>query len=178
MESINNVINLIKPNVYMASIDLKDAFFSVPIHYDHQKYLKFIFGNLFQFTSMPNGYGPALRIFTKISKVPFGDLRRQGHNSVVYADDSYPQGDTYQSCLANIVDTIKLLRELSFVVHSDKKSVLTPCQTIVFLGFVLSSKHMTLLSEMPTFKNQMLTETRIRRTSQPITLSLLSGVQG
>ena len=38
MESINNVINLIKPNVYMASIDLKDTFFSVPIHYDHQKY--------------------------------------------------------------------------------------------------------------------------------------------
>ena len=47
MDSINNVINLIKPNVYMASVDLKDAFFSVTIHYDHQKYLKFIFGYLF-----------------------------------------------------------------------------------------------------------------------------------
>ena len=131
MESINNVINLIKPNVYMASIDLKDAFFSVPIHYDHQKYLKFIFGNLFQFTSMPNGYGPAMRIFTKISKVPFGHLRNQGHNSVVYVDDLYLQEDTYQSFLANIVDTTKLLRELGFVIHPDK-SVLT----IVFLEFV------------------------------------------
>ena len=40
MESLNNVINLIKANVYMASIDLKDAFFSVPINNDHQKYLK------------------------------------------------------------------------------------------------------------------------------------------
>ena len=27
----------------MASIDLKDAFCLVPIHNDHQKYLKFIF---------------------------------------------------------------------------------------------------------------------------------------
>ena len=27
IESINKVINLIKPNVYTASIDLKDAFF-------------------------------------------------------------------------------------------------------------------------------------------------------
>ena len=27
MESISNVINLVKPNVYMTSIDLKDAFF-------------------------------------------------------------------------------------------------------------------------------------------------------
>ena len=84
MESINNVINLNKPNVYMASIDLKDAFFSVPIYNNHQRYLKFIFGNLFQFTSMPNGYGPAMKIkCTKISNVPCGHLRSQGHNSVV-----------------------------------------------------------------------------------------------
>ena len=143
MESINNVINLIKPNVYMASIDLKDAFFLVPIHDGYQKYLKFIFGNLFHFTSIPNGYGPAMRIFTKISKVPFGHLRSQGHNSVVYVDDSYLQGDTYQSCLANISDTIKSLRELGFVIHPDK-SVLTPSQTFVFARFIISSKHMTL----------------------------------
>ena len=143
VESINNVINLINPNVFIGPIDLKDAFFSVPLHNDQQIYLKFVFGNLFQFTSMPNGYGSAMRIFTKISKVPFGHLSSQGHNSVVYVDDSYLQGDTCQACLANIVDTIKLLRELGFVIHPDK-SVLTPSQTIVFLGFVISSKHMTL----------------------------------
>ena len=123
MESNNNVINLIKPNAYMASIDLKDAFFWVPIHNDHQKYLRFIFGNLFQLISMPNGYRPAMRTFIKISKVLFGHLRSQGHNSVVYVDDSYRQGHTYQSCLANILDTIKLLRELGFVIHPDKSAL-------------------------------------------------------
>ena len=30
--------------MYIASIDLKDAFFSVPIHNDHQKYFKLIYG--------------------------------------------------------------------------------------------------------------------------------------
>ena len=119
MESINNVINLIKQNVYKASIDLKDVFFSVPIHNDHQKYLKFIFGDLFQFTSVPNGYGPAMRIFTNISKVTFEHLRSQGHNSVVYVHDSYLEGDTHQSCLANISGTVKLLIELGFVIHPD-----------------------------------------------------------
>ena len=64
MEYVNNVINLIKPHLYMASIDLKDAFFAVNIHNDHQKYLKFLLGNLFQFRSIPNSYGPAMRIFT------------------------------------------------------------------------------------------------------------------
>ena len=74
MESTNNIINLIKPNVYMTSVDLKDAFFSVPIH----KSILNLFGNLFQFTSMPNSYGHPMRIFTIISKVPFGHLRSQG----------------------------------------------------------------------------------------------------
>ena len=40
MESIHNVINVIRPNVFMASVDLKDAFFFVPIFKEHQKYLK------------------------------------------------------------------------------------------------------------------------------------------
>ena len=31
MESINNVLNITRSNVYMTSIDLKDAFFSVYI---------------------------------------------------------------------------------------------------------------------------------------------------
>ena len=138
MESINNVLNIIRRNVYMSSIDLKDAFFSVPIHSTHQKYLKFTFDNLFQFTCMPNGYGSAMRVFTKISRVPFGHLRSLGHNSVVYVDDSYLQGDTYQACLDNILDTIKLLElELGFVIPTEK-SVLTPNQTIVYLDFIIS----------------------------------------
>ena len=43
MESTNNVINIIRPNVYVASIDLKDVFFSVPRNSTYQKYLKFTF---------------------------------------------------------------------------------------------------------------------------------------
>ena len=66
---------------------------------NHPKHLKFMFGNLFQFTSISNGYRPAMRIFTKISRVPFRHLRSQGHNSVVYVANSYLQGEiTYQSC--------------------------------------------------------------------------------
>ena len=98
MVSIKNVINLIQTNVYMASIDLKDAFFPGPVHVDDQELLKFNSDNLFQFTCMPNGFGPAIRVFTKISRVPFSNLRSLGHSSVVYVDDSYLQGDTYQFC--------------------------------------------------------------------------------
>ena len=41
MESLQNVLELIRPGVYMASIDLKDAFYSVLSHKNHQAYLTF-----------------------------------------------------------------------------------------------------------------------------------------
>ena len=55
---------------------------------------------------MPNAYGPAMRIFTKITKVQFSVLRIQGRTSVIYVDDSYLQGDSYESCFKNVSDTI------------------------------------------------------------------------
>ena len=143
MESIQNVINVIRPGDYMASIDLKDAFFSVPIYKPHQKYLKFFLGEFYEFTCMPNGYGPAMRAFTKISKVPFSVLRNRGHISVVFVDDSILFGETYLDCLNNIRDTIELLLSLGFTIHPDK-SVLVPSTKITFLGFIVDSVRMTL----------------------------------
>ena len=40
MESIQNVLNMIKIDAFMASNDLKDAFHSVPVVEHHQKYQK------------------------------------------------------------------------------------------------------------------------------------------
>ena len=36
MESIDQVIDVVRANVYMTSIDLKNAFYSIPAHPDHQ----------------------------------------------------------------------------------------------------------------------------------------------
>ena len=48
----------------MASVDLKDAHYSVPIHQEHQKYLKFEWqGQLYQFICLPNGLACAPRLF-------------------------------------------------------------------------------------------------------------------
>ena len=55
---------------------------------------------------MPNGYGPVMRTFTKITKAPFSVVRMQGHTSVVYIDHSYLQGGSYESLLKNVNDTI------------------------------------------------------------------------
>ena len=127
----------------MAWVDLKDAYFSMPVHTDHRKFLRFAWnGCLYQFTCLPNGLAEAPRKFTKMMKVPFSTLRKKGHDNSAYLDDSYLQGDNYEDCAHNIRDTVTLLDSLGFTVHPTK-SVLVPTQILVFLGFVLNSIYMT-----------------------------------
>ena len=118
MESIKEVLDIVIPNVHMASIDLKDAFYPIPIHPEHHKYLKFVvLSKIYQYTCMSIDYGPAMHIFTKASKVPFSHLRSTRFVSVVFVDDSYLQGNNYEAFLRNIENTIELLQNLEFTIH-------------------------------------------------------------
>ena len=67
MDILWTVIRMMKPNCYMASIDIKDAYYSVPIAETDQKYLKFEWqGVLYKFTCFPNGLALCPRKFTKL----------------------------------------------------------------------------------------------------------------
>lgn len=80
MDTLETSINMIKPGYYMASVDLTDAYYTVPIDPSHQKYLKFCFdGKYFQYTSLPNGLASAPRIFTKLLNPVYSTLRSAGH---------------------------------------------------------------------------------------------------
>ena len=143
MESIFNAIQLMKPGCYMASVDLKDAYYSVPIYTKHQKYLKFSWnGILYKFTCFPNGLALAPRKFTKLLKPVYSSLRQKGHISSPYIDDSILMGDNFSECAANVIDTVQTLDNLNFVPHP-KKSVFIPTQILVYLGFILNSITMT-----------------------------------
>ena len=61
----------------MAKLDIKDAYYSIPIHTESRKLLKFIHkGKLCQFRALPNGSAEGSRKFTKIMKPPLLCLRR------------------------------------------------------------------------------------------------------
>ena len=76
MESINTILNLITKDCFMASINLKDAYYNVKISETFQRYLKFEFlDKLYKLVCFPNGLAPYQREFTKITKVPLSDLR-------------------------------------------------------------------------------------------------------
>ena len=93
-------------------------------------------GFLYKYTVFPNGLSTCPRKFTKIMKPPLSQLRLLNHIISGYIDDFYLQGSTYQRCIINVIDPIKMLDDLGLVIHPEK-SVLIPQQTIAFLGFVI-----------------------------------------
>ena len=142
MESLTCAIQLMKKNCYMASIDLTDAYYTVPVAVEHRKYLRFFWRNrLFQYTCLPNGLASAPRYFTKLLKPVYSTLRSQGYLNVGYIDDSYLQGDSKTDCRSNILTTLTLFESLGFLINHEK-SVLQPCQKLAFLGFLLDSVNM------------------------------------
>jgi len=126
MNTLETAINMIKPGCYMASVDLKDAYYTVLIAPGHQKFLKFWFdGKYFQNTCLPNGLASVPRVFTKLLKPVYSALRSAGHLSSGYIDDSYLQGDTFEECRVNVIDTTTMFMQLGFFVHPDKIGIRT-----------------------------------------------------
>ena len=130
-------------NCLMVSLDLQDAFYSIPIDCKAKKFFKFEFSDeIFRFSALPMGYARSPLIFTKLMKPVFSQLRKQGHVSSSFLDDNFLEGDTYDACKQNFADTMNLMAKLGLTIHPEK-SVIEPTQTIEHLGFTLNSMNMT-----------------------------------
>ena len=149
MDSLNTVLNVITKGAWFGKIDLKDAYYSIPIDESSRKFFRFYSqGELYEYQCLAQGFLDAPRIFTKIMKIPLSHLRAQGFLNVGYLDDIFIQGDSFEECQSNIFTTVKLLDELGFTIHLTK-SVVIPTQILDFLGFSLNSLSMTV---SPTLK--------------------------
>ena len=142
MDSLLSAVDLISPDMWMASVDLKSAYFSCPIALEHQKFLKFIWqGKTYKFAVLPNELACCPRRFTKLLKPVFAHLRNLGFYIVGLIDDLLILHEDRDKCLEGVQTTVDLLTKLGFIIH-EQKSVLEPTQEITFLGFVLNSRTM------------------------------------
>ena len=121
----------------MLSLDLKNAYYSVPIHPESQRFLKFwYYGNLYQFQVFPNGLFSCLRKFTKLLKPVLASLRLERHVIIIPIDDLLVIGTTYEQCVISVNESFKLLESLGFVINPEKSSFVSK-QCIAFSGFVM-----------------------------------------
>ena len=149
MEGLQVVKSLIQQGDFMMKLDLKDAYYAIPIHHSHRKYLRFIYQDrTYEFQCLPFGLSSAPRAFTKTLKPVLAVLRSMGIRVVIYIDDMlllHQQSKVLQKIFAQVVD---LLEKLGFLVKREKCSPI-PCQHLIFLGAVLDSTAMTLCLPQP-----------------------------
>ena len=140
METDSTILHLVRPGMYIAKLDIKDAYYSVPICEDHQSLLKIQQQtSLFKFTALPNGYTQGPRKVTKFMKPHLAFLRKIEKILVAgYFDHLIILNSTHSSCCDNISKITLFLSKLGFVIHTEK-STFNPCQEIEYIGLVINS---------------------------------------
>ena len=143
MDTLAQTIALVTPGAWMLSLDFQDAYYSLAVHKEFRKYLKFKFQDkLYEFTCLPNGLTSAPRFFTKVLKVMLSHMRKmKGMTISGYLDDQCIIADSYDEALRAGNYAINLFQDGGFKINVDK-SVLKPTQSLEHLGFILDSKKM------------------------------------
>ena len=143
VDTLSTITQLMSPQCFMALLDLKDAYYSIPIAPQHRKFLRFEFnGQLLQYTCCANGLSSCPRLFTKVLKPALTMLHKQGHIATAYIDDIYVQGVDFDSCSKALIDAVAIFTKLGFIIHPSK-SAFVPSKEIKMLGFLLNSDNMT-----------------------------------
>lgn len=126
----------------MASIDLKDCFWALPVHERDQRYLAFRWrGKKYTFNCLPFGLSLSPMFITKLYRHVVEHLQSKGHRVIMYIDDMLILADTKEKCRASALAARALLEDLGAIISEDKSSF-TPTQRATYLGFELDSKDM------------------------------------
>ena len=134
MEGLHTLKDLLKRNDWMTKVDLKDAYFTIPVHSRDRPLLRFYaLGSQYQFTCLPFGLSSAPWVFTKTLKPVTTLLRELGVRLVIYIDDILVVAESPELAREHTEGLVYLLENLGFTVHPEKTQ-LTPTQTIEFLG--------------------------------------------
>ena len=176
MDSISDIIEMIKPGDFFASIDLTDAYYCIAMHILSIPYLTFIFCNVYyQFICLPQGLTSAPRIFTKVLRVVLAYLRFRGIRIASWIDDTLVAASSRSLCQDHTFLTVRTFEELGFVPNRGK-SQLTPVQKICHLGLVWDSQDYSIsipLSKIIGVKSKCL-----KALSSRVTLRFLSSILG
>ena len=123
------ITNMLQKGDYMCNLDLKNAYFCVPLKKESRKYVWLQWEGtltLYEFLCLCFGLGLAPLIFTKILKVPNSLLRRLQVRVIMYLDDMLLMSQTLEELrLMSRDKIIFLLTQLGFAINW-KKSILVP----------------------------------------------------
>ncbi|KAF7221522.1 putative LOC107375874-like protein, partial [Nothobranchius furzeri] len=139
MLTLSSLLRLIHQNDWFTSIDLRDAYFHIPVYPPHRKFLRFAFqGVCYEYTVLPFGLSLSPRVFVRCTEAAIAPLRGRGIQLATYLDDWLLLARSREEAASNTLVVIRHLCGLGFRINW-QKSALLPSQKITFLGLNLDS---------------------------------------
>ena len=145
MTTIKDVKSWIRKDHFFTSIDLTDAYFSIPLHPSAWNFIRFKWREVtYEFKVIMFGLEASPRVFTKVLKAVVKLLRITFAMLIIaYLDDFLIQADSVQACKLHTEITILVFQILGFEVNYEKSN-LVPSTEIEHLGFIWNSHNMTI----------------------------------
>ena len=139
METAQTVREAIGREDWMVTLDMKDAYFHIPIHPLSRRYLRFTFhGQVYQFKAMCFGLSTAPQVFTRVIAPVSKIVHLAGFRIILYLDDWLILAKSREEMARAIQFIMNLVAELGININLEK-SALVPTQSITYLGMLIDS---------------------------------------
>ena len=139
METTQSVLDSIQKGDWMVSMDMKDAYFHIPIHEDSRPFLRFTFNNkVYQFRALCFGLSTAPQVFTRVLAPVSRIIHLAGFKVLLYLDDWLVIGSSKEEVLRAKSFILNLTNQLGILINMEK-SVLDPSQVINYLGMTIDA---------------------------------------
>lgn len=110
----------IREGNWLAKLDLKDAYLTVPVFEGHSKFLQFVWReSYYEFVAFPFELSSTPWAFTKLLRVVVTYLRKNGLRLVIFLDDILIAANSEQTAKSGVVLVKKTLESLGFVISSE-----------------------------------------------------------
>ena len=140
METVASVLLSVREGDFLASLDLKDAYFQIPIHPSSRKLLRFTSeGTVYQFRALCFGLSTAPQVFTRVFAAVSAWAHTRGIRLLRYLDDWLVLSSSEREAKQAVQSLLSLCHTLGIVIN-EKKSDLVPSQTAKYLGMTIDAE--------------------------------------
>ena len=139
METASSVLLSVRRGNFLASIDLKDAYFQILVHTSSRKWLRFVSdGTVHQFKVLCFVLSTAPQVFTRVFATVSAWAHIRGVRLLRYLDDWLVLASTEARARQHVRDLLSLCNSL-WVVLNREKSDLNPSQSVEYLGMTIDT---------------------------------------
>ena len=139
METATSVLLSVRKGDFLASIDLKDAYFQIPVHVSSRKWLCFVSNvTVHQFKVLCFGLSTVPQVFTRVFATVLAWAHAREVRVLRYLDDWLVLASTEARARQHVRDLLSLCNSLGVVLNREK-SDLNPSQSVEYLGMTIDT---------------------------------------